>query len=637
MQLLGRADDAVPESSVRKQLDRLLTSSNLRNSRRLARLLRFVVEHALSSPEASPKEYVIGVEVFDRDSSYDPKTDPVVRSEMRRLRFKLTEYYQDSGPTDPVLIDLPKGTYLPRFSWVYPATLDATTSAAISEPLPEKTGGPARARFFSRRLIFPAAVLLLALVTLTGLTYLRWFSAKPAIAAAIAVIPFRDLSPDHSNGLLTQGLTDEIKTSLAQITGIRVIAQVPPEAVPKTPQGLEGLAGQLKVSLLLEGEVRVEPDGAIRIDARLIRPSENEYAWAQTYHTEPAQLVETERQIVAIIANKLHVAVPSVGTEIGHLPPENPQARDLYLRGRFFLAIRSGPRFHESARLFEEAIRIDPNYAKAYAGLADYYALEVANHIVKSAVGLGPGKAAAEKAIALDPQLDQAYAALGLLKFSDWDFPGAAREYRKALQLNPHFAIVHNRLALIAYAQGKFPQAERALLEAQSLDPSNLAHPSTLGELYYYWRRYENAIAVCHQMLAISPKFDGAFELLSRIARAQGRTADSIAFARKLLDGNTNDSGRRLYCTGAANPASGLQMLNNWLQTPEGAAIPAAVVAFHYMRLGDKESSLRFLNEAVVQRDPDLISLKWDPTFDPIRGDVRYKAIEKDLTTKFGR
>jgi tetratricopeptide (TPR) repeat protein len=256
--------------------------------------------------------------------------------------------------------------------------------------------------------------------------------------------------------------------------------------------------------------------------------------------------------------------------------------------------------------------------------------------MVKSAVGLGPGKAAAEKAIALDPHLDQAYAALGLLKFADWDLPGAAMEYRQALQLNPSFAIVHNRLAIISFAQGKFPDAERELLEAQSLDPFNIAHPATLGELYYYWRRYEQAIRVCNQMLATNARSVPAMELLARIRLGQARRQYELMFSDQLLNVEPSDPLHRVYYAAAVNPAEGLHVLKGWLRTPEGATIPAAVSALYYMRVGDKESCLRLLRQAVDERDPDLISLKWDPIFDPIRDDERYKAIEQILTSKFG-
>jgi TolB-like protein len=252
---------AVPADSVRAQLDRLLQSSNLRNSHRLARLLRFVVENALANPETPPKEYAIGVEVFDRDLDYDPKIDPVGRSEMRRLRFKLTEYYQNGGQTDPVLIDLPKGTYLPRFS-----RLHTTPPSTASEQSVDDTAAVAHRPRFRRWYL--AAAFLLAVATLAALTYRRSFNAKPT-TASIAVIPFRDLTPDHSSGPLTQGLTDEIKTSLAQITGIRLIAQVPPESVPKTPGELVSFAEQFTSPISMKGQVRTNLARPLRDNLRL--------------------------------------------------------------------------------------------------------------------------------------------------------------------------------------------------------------------------------------------------------------------------------------------------------------------------------------------------------------------------------
>jgi len=587
-------------TAVREALERIAASSGFRRSQRLVRFLRYTSEAALAGRATELKETTLGIEVYDRGPEFDPRADGIVRVEANRLRRKLQEYYDGPGRRDPIRIEYATGKYAPTFI--------ATT------PSPAGSAPPGLRGFFAAHRLGTVAGAILFL-TAAGVVA-RSVHSREEFRPSFAVLPFGDLSAGGSLEHVAAGVTDEIKTSLAAMPGVRVIARV-----PAPPGDLRNLG----VDYVLEGDVRAAGLRASRIEARLIHVHDGVYVWSQSYAvgagaTDDSESIERilvlEAARAAGVRNSPPPAQPTAQSE-------NPKARDLYLRARYLLRMR-GSDTGAAASLLAEAIAIDPNYAKAYEALAEYHALRVANHIAKPGAELPAGIAAAEKAIALAPNFADAHSALGLLRYSAWDFDGAIAEFAAALRLNPNLASAYNRRGVAEYAQGQFRAAERDLLEAQNLDPFNLAHSATLAELYHSWKRFADETRVANAILVKDPHYDYAYELLAQIAFVEGRYGEAASLIARVP--NLGEVPTQIVMRDRAHA---LRDLEDFRRThPE---CPADLLAAAYAMAGDPARAFDFLRAALSERDPGLISVKWDPEYEAIRRDPRYGELERAI------
>ncbi|HYP13246.1 MAG TPA: hypothetical protein VEQ63_04925, partial [Bryobacteraceae bacterium] len=323
---------SLPPAAIRKQLSRILESHALAASDRMARFLRFVVEHSLAGRSGELKEYLIGVEVFDRKQSYDPRVDPIVRVEARRLRAKLAEYYQKDGTADDILVELPKGSYVPRFTRRGDAATSVPSSLSGSGKTPEANA-----------------------------------QAQPR---TIAVLPFGNVSRDPENDYFSDGLTEELIHALTKVPTLRVVAWNSAVRVRGGERDIYGIGQQLGVETVLMGSVRC--DGMrIRILAQLVETKTGFYRWSENYDRDVNEMFaiqeEIARSIVAALQGKLSGDVPR--------RDYNLQAYNEYLKGRFYWNKRTTDGMRRASTHFEKAIQIDPQFALGYAGLADTYVL----------------------------------------------------------------------------------------------------------------------------------------------------------------------------------------------------------------------------------------------------------------------
>ncbi|HUB77561.1 MAG TPA: hypothetical protein VMB03_02135 [Bryobacteraceae bacterium] len=581
------------QTEVREALDRIAASDGFRRSQRLIRLLRYTCEAVLEGRAAELKETTLGIDVYERGPDFDPRVDGIVRVEANRLRRKLQEYYSGAGQSDPLRIEYAKGSYVPSFT-------------GVSAPAPPE----APKRYAALRFAAIASAVLLCAAA--------WVVSRSAHSRgpspSFAVLPFRDLTAGASMEHVALGVTDEIKTGLAGIPGVRVIARATPEDLPK-----------LGVDFVLEGDVRAAGIRAAEIEARLVRVKDGVYVWSRAFAVGAGASDDSEAIESSIVRDAARAAgvrnPPPLAQAAAQ--PENPRARDLYLRARFLLRMR-GSQAGAAPSLLAEALAIDPNYAKAYEALAEYHALRVANHIARPDAELPAGIAAAEKALALAPDFADAHAALGLLRYSAWDFDGAMAEYAAALRLNPNLASAYNRKAVAEYAEGQFPAAERDLLEAQSLDPFNLAHSATLAELYHSWNRFADETRVAHDMLAKDPHYDYAYKLLAQVAFAEGRFDEASSLIARMS--NFSDGPTQIVMHDRAHALRNVEDFRR-----AHTECPAALLATAYAMAGDANRTFDFLRAALSDRDPGLISVKWDPEFAAIRRDARFAEIERTI------
>jgi tetratricopeptide (TPR) repeat protein/TolB-like protein len=585
---------------VRDQLDRILRTPDFADYPRTAALLKYVVEETLAGRSDALKESTIGIEVFGRDPGYDSKVDSIVRTQARRLREKLRQYYEEAAD-DAIQIAIPKGGYIPEFQLV--------------QPLPARPAQKPGPRIWA---IAAAAILLVIVVAFSW----RRVAAREVSLPAIAVLPFANLDPSHPRDTLIYGMTEDLERDLSRIKSLRIHAT--PPAVQLTAAERSdyiALSRKLAVEALVDGTV-----DASGIRVSLIRASDGTILWAGSFAVDEP-IGGVERRIETNVAKVLGMTLPAVASS----RPEIPKAHDLFFAGRTLWATREAGKTREAIGLFQQALAIDPNYALAYMGIADAYALMVSHAQIDSRIGLERGEAAARKALELDPSLAEAHAALGLIVGQEGHMKEAEIEYLRAIELNPSYDRAYAREGTLKFSLGDFPAAERLLRESERLNPYAMSLPLIRAEIYYNWRRYKDSEDLIHQVQTADPDNALTFLLLARDQFAEHHPEQAVETERKAIAEKPDELLYKwemvpyLYASGHREEAA--RLLDYVQHPPTGDPVNSLALAGIYGRIGDKEKTLSWLDQAWKDGITEIPSIRWDPVYDLIRDDPRYKEL----------
>jgi adenylate cyclase len=637
------AKPVLPDTSVRQQLDLILASGPFFNARRPSQFLRFIVESTLAGEGNRIKEYLIGVEVFARPSDYDPKDDPIVRIEAGRLRKKLAEYYTGPGANDPVVIELPKGGYVPVFqprmngqaSQVKEKQFEDTqiNASQIKSRLqfsqPENAAPSLEKRNWAWR---TAAAILVLSIVLAALYYsARLHHQNSALPASIAVLPFLDLRPGQSQAYLSDGIAEELTTGLAQLKGLRVVAATSAFQFRGKTEDVRKIGQSLNAEALLEGSIS-QSDNGLRINAQLIDARNGYHLWSKVYDARTGEIVSSEQEIVEEIARALGLTANV--THPLKRDTENDEAHDLYLQGRYLWHTRQLPDMLQSVQLFDRAINDDPNYALAYAGLADSYTVMAINTQMPPAEALPKAKAALQRALELDPNLAQVHATWGLLKSQcEWDWHGAEQEFNKAIELDSNYAPAHHWAALEYMYLGQFDLADSEFRKAQVLDPMSPMITEGRAENFKAARRYDDAINIVLNM----PDKKVAWQVLAQAYTYKGMYREALNVPG--IGDATDLNGliiKAAAVAGAGHRAEALKILEDFQRSHQNSGasndyIPPGVLAYGYASIGEKDQAFTWLEKAYQVHDPALAYLKVDPIFDSLRSDPRYIDLLKKV------
>jgi TolB-like protein len=595
------------EHQVRARLDRILRTPGFASDPRSCAFLTYVVELVLSGRSSEIKESTLGLEVFGRAPGYDCRNDSIVRTQARRVREKLAEYYLSAGKNDPVWIEIRKGGYVPEFRV-------PEHQMQIAEPERPLFRGV----FASRRIALVPALALLLIAC--GIISWTWLRTRPSRLPAIAVLPFADLNPDHRGESLANGLTEDLERDLSRVRNLRIHAR-PPAGLPTDGRRPDyaSLSHRLHVDALLDGQI-VSAGNRTEVRASLIHASDNAILWTDRFSSDGTAL-SIERQIEQGVASALGVKLPAL------VRTENPKAHDLFLAGRALWATRTPVNINKAIALYQQALQIDPNYALAYVGIADSYGLLAAHSQIDAKTGIELGERAARKALQIDPSLAEAHAALGLLDYDHWKWKEAEAEFQRAIDLNPSYDRAYSRAGIVRFYLGDFPAAERLIRESEQLNPYAMSLPLIRAELYYYWRRYDDSEDLIRQVQKAEPKNATAFQFLAADFLARHQPARALEAARAAISEQPDSPDLTILvpCLHAVGDSAEAAQDLDRLRQP-GVGNPYAL-ALMYARMGDKENTLQRLEAAFAQRVPDLPSVRWDPAFDLVRTEPRYRAI----------
>ena len=470
-------------------------------------------------------------------------------------------------------------------------------------------------------------------------------SQRPAGSAipekSIAVLPFDNLSRDPDNAYFVEGIQDEILTRLSKIADLKVISRTSTQKYKSAPDNLRDVARQLGVANILEGSVQKSND-QVRVNVQLINALTDAHLWADTYDRKLTDMFAVESEIAKTIAETLQARLTgSEKTAISKKPTENPEAHELYLKGRFFWNKRTADDLRKSIDYFNQAIEKDPNYAQAYAGLAQAWKLLPAFNGGAPKDCFPQAEAAAKKALALDDTSSSAHAALASLKgLNGFDYPGAISEYERALQLNPNDATAHQWFANDTLAN--IGQNERELSEmkrAVELDPLSLVINSNLGWAYIHLGRLDEAIAQLRKTVEMDGAFYYARYSLGLALELKGAIPEAIAEYQKAIAISEDPVplgmlGRLYAAQGRKDDAQ--KILQQLRQRREQHYTAAYSLALVYLGMGDRNEALNWLEKGYQERDGFNIGpIRVDPLLTPLRGDPRFEALaEKIVPTR---
>src|SRR5258706_972301 len=392
----------LPPDAIRAVLGRITASSGFATADRMRRFIDFVVNKPLDGEAATVKEYLVGVEVFDRGRDFDPRTDTIVRVEARRLRKKLEEYYAQAGKDEAVYITLPSGSYVPRIE----VRNSADAAPGTSDP--------------GRRRAILWAVCGLAILALLGaaVPLFRKRAAPSAETGSVAVLPLVDLSPSKDQEYFCDGISEELINALSAVPSLQVAARTSAFRYKGKADDIRRIGADLGVEYIVEGSVRTAGK-QLRITAQLVRVRDGYHVWSRQFDREFSGIFLIQEELARAIASSIGA---ELGAGVSFIRTTNLEAYRLYLEGRHYWRQFIPSSTGQAIEYFQRAITADPSFAPAYAGLADSYMQMNVWHAGPPSQLMEKAREAATRALGLNPHSAEAETELGAVTaFYEWD------------------------------------------------------------------------------------------------------------------------------------------------------------------------------------------------------------------------
>jgi len=480
------------------------------------------------------------------------------------------------------------------------------------------------------------AVVLSAIVV--GLSVGRWWEQQasrsgPGRIQSLAVLPLQNFSGDLQKDYFADGMTDQLIADLSQISALRVISRTTMMQYKGTRKPLPQIARELSVDAVIEGSV-LSSGNRIRITAQLIQGSTDKHLWAQSYERDGRDVLKLQGDVASAIADEIRIAVTQQErARLTHAPPVIPAAYDAYLKGRYHWHKGTEQERQQARQYFEQAAQIDPNYASAYAGLADYY---WSTDALPPRVAMPQAKQYALKALEIDPTLAEAHTSLGAVRFlGDWNWPEAEGQFKRALELSPGDVEAHRIYSAYLSAMGRGEEALAEARRAQELDPLSIPAQVTAGWTFYYARRYDQAVEQCGKMVDREPDFANAHDCSGLSYLAKKMYEKAIAECQRAVNLSGNDLNRAVGLARAqalaGNQAAARKALNELSARTRRSYVPASLFAQIHLGLGEKKQGLAWLETAYADRDQYLTRLKVEPAFDSVRSDPAFQDLMRRL------
>lgn len=512
---------------------------------------------------------------------------------------------------------------------VEPGLRSPDAPAAISTPVPAPPSNTP-----SRRVLRLAIPLVLAVAGLAWLASSRIArsGADPTAIRSIIVLPIANLSGAASDDYLADGITDAVIANLSQIKSLRVISRTSAMAYKNVKKTIPTIAREVGVDGVIEGALQDTGDG-LRLTVTLRDANEHVW-WSKTYARQGPDATTVQIAVANDVAERIGIELTPEDHARLRAKPIDPRVYEAYIRGRYFWNRRSGEDVQRAIEQFRSAIAIDPAFAPAYAGLADSYAIIGAYGFAAGQEAIREARAAAERAIQIDPNLAEGHTSRANIAVYDFDWPRAETEYRKAVALNPGYATARHWLGYYLLLVGRPREAEAEIRAALQLDPLSPIINANIGFCRYIARDYDAALAHLRKAAVMHPQFRLIHSYMGLIHTARGSYDEAVASFEKAFDAGAAPSDQAVLAHALArggNIAKAKRMLAD-LQRPEpGRFVPAYYLALIHVGLGDKDAAFAALDRAFEEHVGPLNEINIDPMFDLLRGDPRFAGLVRRI------
>lgn len=455
---------------------------------------------------------------------------------------------------------------------------------------------------------------------------------------SIVVLPLENLSGDKDQDYFADGMTDDLTANLAKIRSLRVISRSTAMAYKGTHKPLSQIAQELHVDAVVEGTV-LRAGQRVRITAELVQVSTDQHLWADTYESQIGDILALQNRVSSAIVDQIRINLtPEDKERLAKNPSVSPEAYEDYLKGRYYWNKRSGEGFAKAIGYFEDATRKDPQYALAYAGLADCYGIIGATIFgnLPAAEAAPKAKAAAIRALEIDPSLAEAETSLAIAKFNyDWDWAGAAEGFKRAIQMDPSYATAYQRYSLYSIAMGRFGDSFEQINKARELDPLSISINSSLGWRFYLARQYDRAIEQLRNTLEMDPSYEWARLILGQAYEQKGEYKLAIEELRKAVELSHNSplmiSALAHTYAATGNHSEAQRLLAQLEAQSKTQYVSPYYIAVVYLGMGKSELAMDWMEKAFADHSNGLVFLRVEPELDPLRSNPRFVTLQQQL------
>lgn len=521
--------------------------------------------------------------------------------------------------------------------------LDTPAQTAPAAAVSQQTPAVPSTRANAGRFRFGIALVSTLLVLSTLLYFAKSSNRFPFRTAAksirsVAVLPFDNFSDDPEQQYFADGMTEALIAELGQIRDLRVPSRTSVMLYKRANKPLRQIARELNVDALVEGSVKRSGD-RLELTVQLLDGTQDRHLWGGTFDRDSRDVLALQHELARAITGELRISFGS--TEPPHskgAAPVNAEAYAAYLHGRYYWYKRTMEGFQKSIQYYEQAVAADPNYAPAYAGLADAYALlgSSPNDGLPPNEAMPKAKAAAQKALQLDDGLAEAHASFAYINMVyEWNWASAEKEFKRAIEINPNYAGAHEWYAEFLAARGRESEALSEMKRARDADPLLVLMHAAVAEALYYSRRYDDVISQCQQTLELDPDYPIAHFHLGRAYMAKNMYPQAIAEYQK-AQATLGETPAIVMAIGYANAKSGnraaaRKALEELQAQSKRRYVPALYFGAIYIGLGDTDAGMSWLEKAYQEHSDYLIYLNVDPMADLLRSNPRFQAVLRKI------
>ncbi len=465
-----------------------------------------------------------------------------------------------------------------------------------------------------------------------------WLAKKKAAADAnapitkIAVLPFKNISGDPQQEYFVDGMTEALISELSKIKSIKVISRTSSMYYKDSDMKAQDIARELDVEGLIEGSA-MKAGNEVRINATLVRGATQDNLWTQSYMESVENVLKVQAQVALAITTAIKAVVtPDERNRVNAAKMVNIEAYELYVQARHYWSLRSPDGIRRAGELFTKSLEIDPNFALGHVGLADTYSALSEYYLMPSAESLPLARQEAEKALALDPALGEAYATLAKIDMTEnWDWKTAEAAFLKSIELSPNHPTAHQWYGGYLNSLGRHAEAADQLQQAYQLDPASPVIAAAYAQSFSYLGQNDESVKQHERIVGQFPDNSRVLLMAARAYLAVGRNEEALQAAERAVAADPDDVSapfQMLVCLarlGRTDEAR--RLLEENLSHAGSSTVPAVWVSRVYIALDDRESAFEWLNKACDVHDPFVWRLKFFPEFDALESDPRYQAL----------